>query len=98
MVRWAWRLFRREWRRQALVLALLIVAVAATTVGPRSRPTAGTTEGDPTFGTAEHHRRHPRLRTHLAARHRRALADRFGTVDVIAHQTVAVPGSVTPST
>ena len=22
MVRWSWRLFRREWRRQALVLAL----------------------------------------------------------------------------
>ncbi len=31
--RWAWRLLRREWRQQVLVLALLIVAVAATTVG-----------------------------------------------------------------
>ena len=26
MARWAWRLFKREWRQQALVLALLIVA------------------------------------------------------------------------
>ena len=33
MVRWAWRLFRREWRQQLLILALVIVAVAATVVG-----------------------------------------------------------------
>src|ERR1700759_55250 len=31
--RWAWRLLRREWRQQVLVLSLLVVAVAATTVG-----------------------------------------------------------------
>ena len=29
VVRWSWRLFRREWRQQALVLSLLTVAVAA---------------------------------------------------------------------
>ena len=33
VVRWAWRLFRREWRQQLLVLALLTVAVAATVFG-----------------------------------------------------------------
>ncbi|HET6875173.1 MAG TPA: hypothetical protein VFH70_10360, partial [Acidimicrobiales bacterium] len=33
MRRWAWRLFKREWRQQVLVLALLIVAVAATLFG-----------------------------------------------------------------
>jgi len=33
VVRWAWRLFRREWRQQTLVLALIVVAVAATIVG-----------------------------------------------------------------
>src|SRR5487761_2696155 len=33
VVRWAWRLFRREWRQQFLILALVIVAVAATIVG-----------------------------------------------------------------
>ena len=33
VVRWAWRLFRREWRQQLLVLALLTLAVAATTAG-----------------------------------------------------------------
>ena len=29
LVRWAWRMFRREWRQQVLVVALLTVAVAA---------------------------------------------------------------------
>ena len=29
VVRWAWRMFRREWRQQILVTALLTVAVAA---------------------------------------------------------------------
>ncbi|HWE55554.1 MAG TPA: FtsX-like permease family protein [Acidimicrobiales bacterium] len=31
--RWSWRLFRREWRQQVLVLLLLIVAVGATVAG-----------------------------------------------------------------
>ncbi len=30
---WAWRLFRREWRQQLLVLSLITVAVAATILG-----------------------------------------------------------------
>ena len=29
VTRWAWRMFRREWRQQILVTALLTVAVAA---------------------------------------------------------------------
>ena len=33
VVRWAWRLFRRVWRQQFLILALITVAVAATIVG-----------------------------------------------------------------
>ena len=33
LIRWGWRLFRREWRQQFLVLGLLTVAVAATTWG-----------------------------------------------------------------
>ncbi|MGH9296313.1 MAG: hypothetical protein ACRD0B_13355, partial [Acidimicrobiales bacterium] len=33
MNRWAWRLFRREWRQQLLLFALITVAVAATVLG-----------------------------------------------------------------
>src|SRR5258708_27595402 len=35
VIRWGWRLFRREWRQQLLVLGLLTVAAAATSRGPR---------------------------------------------------------------
>ena len=33
MIRWAWRLFKREWRQQLLILLLVVVAVAAVVVG-----------------------------------------------------------------
>ena len=33
VLRWAWRMFRKEWRQQLLVLSLLIVAVAAAVTG-----------------------------------------------------------------
>ena len=44
VVRWAWRMFRREWRQQILVTALLAVAglLAAVTSGVlRRRARAG---------------------------------------------------------
>ena len=51
VVRWAWRMFRREWRRQLLILILLTLAVAATTIGLAL--IANVELGpDPTFGTA----------------------------------------------
>ena len=33
VMRWAWRMFRREWRQQFLILALITAAVGATVVG-----------------------------------------------------------------
>jgi putative ABC transport system permease protein len=33
VIRWAWRLLRREWRQQLLILARVVVAVGATVVG-----------------------------------------------------------------
>ena len=33
MRRWAWRLFRSEWRQQLLIVALVVVAVGATVLG-----------------------------------------------------------------
>jgi putative ABC transport system permease protein len=93
VVRWAWRLFRREWRQQLLVLALLTVAVAATVVGVA----VGTnTPSSPaaTFGTADHLVTLPGSDRHLAA-HVAAINQRFGTVDVIEHQRLAT-GSVNP--
>jgi putative ABC transport system permease protein len=92
VIRWAWRLFRREWRQQLLVLALITVAVAVTIVGSAVAinipPTAASgfgTAGDmATFtGTG------PNLAAQIAS-----LKHRFGRVDVIENQTQQVPGSI----
>ena len=60
VIRWAWRMFRREWRQQTLVLALIVVALAATVVGaavatntpPRAGAGFGTAHDMATFQPA----------------------------------------------
>ncbi len=92
MIRWAWRLFRREWRQQLLVLALIVVAVAATIIGaavatntpPPANAGFGTATDMATFQAPD-----PRLAGQVAA-----LQRRFGRVDVIENQTFAIPGSI----
>jgi putative ABC transport system permease protein len=93
VIRWAWRLFRRQWRQQLLVLALLTAAVAAMTgfvsVGYHVAPPR-----EARFGTADQRIRlegfDPRkLDADIAAA--RAW---FGTIEVIAHRAAAIPGSV----
>ncbi len=93
VVRWAWRMFRREWRRQALVLALLSVAVAATTVGLAIVSNAVELHDDPTFGAANTIITLPGS-DHGGSADIGALQSRFGAVDVVTHQSIAVPGSV----
>jgi putative ABC transport system permease protein len=94
VTRWAWRLFRREWRQQLLVLALLTVAVAATTAGA-AVVAESPSSPDATFGTASQlvtlPGTDPRLAADIAAIQRG-----FGSAQVIAHQAVAVPGAVAP--
>ena len=53
VVRWAWRLFRREWRQQALVIVLLTVTVTAAVAGVSMGWGAADTSGR-TFGSANH--------------------------------------------
>ncbi len=92
VIRWAWRLFRREWRQQLLVLALIVVAVAATVIGAA----VATTTPPPAnagFGTAKDAATFQPPDPHLAAQIA-ALRHRFGRVDVIENQTIAVPGSI----
>ena len=96
MVRWAWRLFRREWRQQLLILALIIVAVAATFVGRRSPPTRRLRPRRASAPPAPW----PHSRARMPRSRPRAAADiaqvqhRFGTVDVIENETFAIPGSI----
>jgi putative ABC transport system permease protein len=93
VVRWAWRLFRREWRQQVLVLGLLTLAAAgalfcvsaAYNVVPSSSARFGTATQRLTVDAAD-----PRkLETDVAA-----IRAWFGTVELIGHRQVAVPGSV----
>jgi putative ABC transport system permease protein len=91
VTRWAWRMFRREWRQQLLVLALITVAVAATIIGaavatntpPPANAGFGTAQNMATFQAPD-----PHLASQIAA-----LQHRFGPVDVIENQTFAIPGS-----
>ncbi|HEV7712302.1 MAG TPA: FtsX-like permease family protein [Asanoa sp.] len=91
VLRWGWRLFRREWRQQALLLALLLVAVAATTAGLGAATNA---EGSQAarFGSADYlltlSGTGPQLDTDVAA-----VRGAFGTAETIAHQKIPVPGS-----
>jgi putative ABC transport system permease protein len=92
VIRWAWRLFRREWRQQLLVLGLIIVAVGATILGsavaintpPKAAAAFGTAGDMATFQAPD-----PHLASQIAA-----LQHRFGRADIIENQTVAIPGSV----
>ena len=93
-MRWALRTFRREWRQQLLVLALLTVAVAATTVGMGLAANTRSSE-EATFGTSNLLITLPGSEPNLAA-DVAAEKTSFGSVEVIEHQAVAVPGSVNP--
>jgi len=92
VIRWSLRLFRREWRQQLLVLALIIVAVGATVLGaavstnnpPPANAGFGTAQDQATFSAPD-----PQLAAQIAG-----LQHRFGRVDVIENQTLTVPGSI----
>jgi putative ABC transport system permease protein len=86
-------MFRRDWRRQALILGLLTVAVAATTVGLAVVTNVAELHADPTFGTADTIVSLSGSDQHLAA-DITALRQHFGTSDVVWHRRVPVPGSV----
>lgn len=87
MLRWAWRLFRREWRQQLSVLLLIIVAMAGTVIG------AGIAVNTPVpsnagFGTAEHLVTIPGSDAHIAS-DLALLRTHFGTIDVIENEAIS---------
>jgi len=93
--RWAWRLLRREWRQQVLVLALLTVAVAATTVGLGLVVNIqGSDQG--VFGTADARISIGNPGPNGVTADLAAARQRFGTAEAIAQESAPVPGSITP--
>ena len=93
LVRWAWRMLRREWRQQALVVALLAVAVAAAVVSVsvvhNVRP-----RDDARFGSANALLRFDGTDPSELAAGVAAVERWFGTTDVVTHRYVSVPGGV----
>ena len=89
VVRWAVRLFRREWRQQLLVLGLLTVAVAATTLGTSVVTNVQLPNPDyATFGTAAVQVTLPGTDPRLAA-DIAVVAGRWGPADLIESQDIA---------
>ncbi|HTT87770.1 MAG TPA: FtsX-like permease family protein, partial [Acidimicrobiales bacterium] len=93
VIRWSWRLFRREWRQQLLVVALIAVAVAATFVGA-AVATDTRAPANQGFGTAQDLATIQGSPSQVSSDVAR-IQHRFGTVDVIENQTLVVPGSIT---
>jgi len=95
VVRWAVRLFRREWRQQLLVLGLLTAAVAATIWGIGVvTNTQLSNPGYATYGTAAAQVTLPGTDPHLAA-DVAAIQRRWGPADLIENQKIAT-GTIQP--
>src|SRR6266545_4699755 len=93
VVRWAWRLFRREWRRQILVTALLTVAVAAAIGSVTIAYNSGAAD-DAKHGSASYLLRFDGTDQRTLGGSLDSARDWFGTIDVIGHRSFAVPGDV----
>ena len=92
--RWAWRSFRREWRQQALVLALLVAAVAVAVVAATVIYNTTGVREQARFGSANH--RYEVVDFDLAELDSvvATAEGRLGPVDVIGRWTAPIPGSV----
>ncbi len=101
MVRWAWRLFRREWRQQLLILLLIVVAVAAVVVGaavavntpPPANAGFGTAHDLATFNLSAPALKAPSVTLSDVQAQIATLEERSGRVQVIENETFSVPGS-----
>ena len=91
VMRWAWRLYRREWRQQLAVLGLLTITVAAAVVGVAFAALAPSSP-DAQFGTANHMLTISGSAAQQAAAES-AAARQFGQIEVIRHAKAAIPGS-----
>src|ERR1017187_4993167 len=92
VVRWEWRLFRREWRQQFLILALITVAVAATIVGS-AVATNNPPPSNSGFGTAQDSASFSSYDAHTASVIA-SLEHRVGRIELIENETQSIPGSI----
>jgi putative ABC transport system permease protein len=92
VTRWAWRLLRREWRQQILVLALLALTVGAAAFGVAAAYNVASLPS-PQFGSASY------LLQFAGGGQKTTTADiaaarkAFGSIQLIGRQFVSIPGS-----
>ena len=91
VTRWAWRLLRREWRQQLLVLLLLALTVATAAFGVAAAYNVAS-RPSPQFGSASYLLQFAGPQKTMTAEIT-AARKAFGTVQVIGHQPVSIPGS-----
>ncbi|OKI89133.1 ABC transporter permease [Micromonospora sp. CB01531] len=95
VIRWAVRLFRREWRQQVLTLTLLTIAVIGATFAVSATYNMASSS-DATFGRADHLLRLDGGDPAVLDSRLAAARAWFGTIDAIGHHYVAVPGLFDP--
>jgi putative ABC transport system permease protein len=94
IIRWAWRLFRREWRQQALVLGLLTLAVATAVFSAASAYNLTPVPGNAEFGTVDHFIRFNAETAEGFVQDIAFAEAQYGVIDVIGQWTIPIPGSV----
>jgi putative ABC transport system permease protein len=92
VARWAWRLFRREWRQQILVLALLTLTVAAAAFSVSAAYNVASLPG-PQFGSASYLLQFDGASRKALAADIAAARTAFGTIQVIGRRFAPIPGS-----
>lgn len=93
IVRWGWRLFRREWRQQLLILTLLTLAVTVAVGGASAAYSLGPVGHTARFGSANQMFLFDGADPDAVDGYVSAIEERFRTVDVIGRRHVMVPGS-----
>src|SRR5512132_2115006 len=93
VVRWAGRMFRREWRQQLLVLTLLTIAVTAA-IGSITLAYNSVPADNSDFGSAKEVISLDASDPHKVQAALESAKKSFRTFDVIGHSSVSVPGSV----
>jgi putative ABC transport system permease protein len=94
VVRWAWRMFRRDWRQQVLVLALVTVSVTAAVTFAVAMHAVAPVSGNAEFGSANSFLGFVEPDPGALPAQLDAAAEWFGEIDVIGHRAVPIPGSV----
>ena len=93
VVRWSWRLFRRDWRQHLLIVILLTASVAAAVGFTSAAYNVAPASGNAQFGDATHFFRFEDNDAASLQAKLDAGLEWFGSIDAIGHNEVPVQGT-----